>query len=74
MTQYGYSYGTPLVVKTKKWVDCRPFFRYDNDNGQGYFYLVNPKDGSLYETIATGAVRRPIPWLDPGHRSDYQSG
>ncbi len=52
----GYSYGTPLVVKTKKygWTVVLTS-GYDNDNGQGYIYLVSPVDGSVYETIATGA-------------------
>lgn len=52
----GYSYGTPIVVKTKTygWTVVLTS-GYNNDNGVGYIYLVNPKDGSLYQTISTGA-------------------
>lgn len=55
LTHMGYSYGLPHVVKTKKYGWTLVLTSgYGNDNGQGYFYLVNPKDGSLYETISTG--------------------
>ena len=52
----GYSYGTPLVIKTAKygWTVVLTS-GYDNDDGKGYLYLVSPKDGTLYETISTGA-------------------
>jgi type IV pilus assembly protein PilY1 len=56
MTHMGYSYGTPLVIKTKKYGWTLVLTSgYNNDDGKGYFYLVNPKDGSLYESIPTGA-------------------
>ena len=52
----GYSYETPLMIKTKKYGWTLVLTSgYGNDNGQGYFYLVNPKTGTLYESIATGA-------------------
>ena len=52
----GYSYGRPLVIKTVKygWTVVLTS-GYDNDNGKGYIYLVSPTDGTLYETISTGA-------------------
>jgi type IV pilus assembly protein PilY1 len=50
----GYSYGKPQIAKTAKY-GWTLFLTsgYDNDDGQGYIYLVNPKDGTLYERIAT---------------------
>ncbi|WP_165371577.1 pilus assembly protein [Pseudolysobacter antarcticus] len=52
----GYSYGTPLVIKTAKygWTVVLTS-GYGNDDGHGYIYLVSPKDGSVYETITTGS-------------------
>ena len=54
-THMGYSYGRPLMVKTKKygWVVILTS-GYNNDNGQGYFFIVNPSNGALLETIGTG--------------------
>ncbi|WP_442781969.1 PilC/PilY family type IV pilus protein [Collimonas fungivorans] len=52
----GYSYGDPVVVKTKKygWVAILTS-GYNNDDGVGYFFIVNPKTGALLETVSTGA-------------------
>ncbi len=46
----GYSYGTPVVVKTVKygWVVILTS-GYDNADGFGYLYIVNPKTGALLE-------------------------
>ena len=44
------------MIKTKKYGWTLVLTSgYGNDDGKGYFYLVNPSDGTLYETIATGA-------------------
>ena len=52
----GYSYGSPLVVKTKKYGWTLVLTSgYDNDDGSGWIYLVNPKTGALLEKISTGA-------------------
>jgi type IV pilus assembly protein PilY1 len=50
----GYSYGTPVVVKTVKygWVVILTS-GYDNSDGNGYLYIVNPKTGALLERIQT---------------------
>lgn len=52
----GYSYGDPVVVKTNKygWVAILTS-GYNNDDGVGYFFIVNPKTGALLETVSTGA-------------------
>jgi type IV pilus assembly protein PilY1 len=46
----GYSYGTPVVVKTVKygWVVILTS-GYNNADGFGYLYIVNPKTGVLLE-------------------------
>ncbi len=50
----GYSYGTPTVVKTAKygWVAALTS-GYNNSDGYGYLYLVNPGTGALLEKIRT---------------------
>ncbi|AEK62468.1 pilus assembly protein [Collimonas fungivorans] len=53
----GYSYGPPVVVKTAKygWVVILTS-GYNNADGKGYFYIVNPSNGKLLEPpIPTGA-------------------
>ncbi len=56
LVHMGYSYGLPHIIKTKKYGWTLVLTSgYGNDDGKGYFYLVNPKDGSLYERIDTGA-------------------
>jgi type IV pilus assembly protein PilY1 len=51
----GYTYDTPLVVKTAKygWTAILTS-GYNNIDGKGYFFLVNPQTGALLETISTG--------------------
>jgi type IV pilus assembly protein PilY1 len=51
----GYSFGVPVVVKTKKygWVVILTS-GYNNADGQGYFFIVNPRTGALLEKIGTG--------------------
>jgi len=53
----GYSYGPAVVVKTAKygWVAILTS-GYNNADGKGYFYIVNPSNGALLEPpIPTGA-------------------
>ena len=52
----GYTYGEPSAVKTKKYGWVLIFGSgYNNSNGQGYFFIVNPRTGALLEKIGTGA-------------------
>lgn len=50
----GYTFGQPLVVKTRKygWVVIAAS-GYNNTNGKGYFFFINPRTGALLEKIAT---------------------
>jgi type IV pilus assembly protein PilY1 len=50
----GYSFGTPVVVKTVQygWVVVLTS-GYDNSDGYGYLYLVNPANGALLQKIKT---------------------
>jgi type IV pilus assembly protein PilY1 len=50
----GYSYGVPVVVKTIKygWVVILTS-GYDNSDGNGYLYFINPKTGALLEKVQT---------------------
>jgi type IV pilus assembly protein PilY1 len=50
----GYSYGAPTVVKTIKygWVVILTS-GYDNSDGFGYLYFVNPSTGALLEKVKT---------------------
>jgi type IV pilus assembly protein PilY1 len=50
----GYSYGSPVVVKTVKygWVVILTS-GYNNSDGYGYVYFVNPSNGALLEKVQT---------------------
>ncbi len=52
----GYSYGRPLVVKTNtgKWVVILTS-GYNNQDGKGYFFVLDAKNGALLHKISTGA-------------------
>jgi type IV pilus assembly protein PilY1 len=51
----GYSYGDPIVVKTKKYGWVVIFTSgYNNSDGIGRIYIVNPATGALLETLSTG--------------------
>ena len=52
----GFSYGDANVVKTKKygWVVILTS-GYENADGIGYFFIVNPTNGALLEKISTGS-------------------
>ncbi|MDP9168822.1 MAG: PilC/PilY family type IV pilus protein, partial [Actinomycetota bacterium] len=53
----GYTYGDAMMVKVKKYGWVTVFTSgYDNADGVGYFFIVNPKTGQLLEPpIPTGA-------------------
>jgi type IV pilus assembly protein PilY1 len=53
-TSIGYSFGAPIAVKTVKygWVVALTS-GYNNGDGYGYLYLVNPANGTLLERIRT---------------------
>jgi type IV pilus assembly protein PilY1 len=51
----GFTYGEPAVVKTRKYGWVVIFVSgYNNADGQGYFFIVNPRTGALLEKISTG--------------------
>ncbi|WP_218241507.1 pilus assembly protein [Comamonas fluminis] len=51
----GYSFGVPVMVKTVKYGWTLILTSgYNNADGQGYLFLVNPRTGDLLETIGTG--------------------
>jgi type IV pilus assembly protein PilY1 len=50
----GYSFGTPVVVKTAQYGWVALFTSgYDNSDGFGYLYVVNPANGALLQKIKT---------------------
>ena len=50
----GYSFGAPVVVKTAQWGWVVALTSgYDNSDGYGYLYLVNPSNGALIQSIRT---------------------
>jgi type IV pilus assembly protein PilY1 len=51
----GFTYGEPLVVKTRKygWVVIIGS-GYNNADGQGRLFIINPRTGALLEKISTG--------------------
>lgn len=52
----GYTYGEPTAVKTRKYGWVLIFGSgYNNNDGKGYFFVVNPRTGALLEKVATGA-------------------
>lgn len=59
-TDLGFTYGEPVVVKTAKYGWVVIFGSgYNNSDGKGYFFIVNPRTGALLEKVATntdGAV------------------
>ncbi len=59
----GYSFGDPVIVKTPEygWTVILAS-GFNNDDGIGYLFLINPRDGSLLRTIALpeGSVAAPL--------------
>lgn len=52
----GYTFGEPAMVKTAKYGWVLVFASgYNNADGVGYFFIVNPRTGALLEKISTGA-------------------
>ncbi|MDM0014127.1 PilC/PilY family type IV pilus protein [Variovorax sp. J22P168] len=50
----GYSYGAPVVVKTKKYGWVVVFTSgYNSSDGKGHLYIVNPDTGALLQRIDT---------------------
>ncbi|MGM9483691.1 PilC/PilY family type IV pilus protein [Roseateles sp. NT4] len=49
----GYTYGQPVVVKTRKygWVVVAGS-GYNNTDGKAYFFFINPRTGALLEKVA----------------------
>jgi type IV pilus assembly protein PilY1 len=62
-SRMGQSYGEPVVVKTRKygWTAILPS-GYNNSDGKGYLFLVNPRTGALLEAIETseGSTTAPL--------------
>lgn len=51
----GYSLGQAAMAKTKKYGWVAIFGSgYNNADGRGYFFIVNPRTGALLEKISTG--------------------
>jgi len=51
----GFSYGEPVVVKTRKYGWVVIFASgYGNSDGRGHFLIVNPRTGALLEKVSTG--------------------
>lgn len=62
-SRMGYSYGKPSVVKTAKYGWVVVFTSgYNNSDGIGYFFIVNPRNGALLEAVATptGSTSSPV--------------
>ncbi len=54
--ELGFTYGEPTAVKTRKWGWVLIFASgYNNSDGKGWFFIVNPRTGALLEKISTGA-------------------
>ncbi|KAF7599126.1 MAG: pilus assembly protein [Candidatus Dactylopiibacterium carminicum] len=70
-THLGYSYGVASVVKTAKygWVVVLTS-GYNNDDGKGYFFFVNPRTGELLEMVATSEGSTASP-LNMAHATAY---
>ena len=51
----GFTYGDPIVAKTKKygWIVAVPS-GYNNADGVGRLFILNPANGALLESISTG--------------------
>lgn len=54
-TDLGFTYGVPTAVKTRKHGWVLVFGSgYNNSDGKGYFFFVNPRTGALLEKVSTG--------------------
>ncbi len=70
----GYGFGAPTVVKTRKygWVVVLTS-GYNNSDGRGYLYFVNPRTGALLESVSTG-VAAPGMTHASAYVADYTDG
>lgn len=70
-SRMGYSYGKPLVFKVKGlgWV-VAVSSGYNNPDGRGYVWLLNPKTGSVIHTIQFAQGNSATP-LNVGHMSVF---
>jgi type IV pilus assembly protein PilY1 len=60
--QMGFSYGAPTFLKTRKYGWVVVFTSgYNNSDGKGYFFFVNPRTGALLETVATPEGSASVP-------------
>lgn len=51
----GFTYGEPVVAKTRKYGWVVIFTSgYNNAGGSGHFFIVNPRTGALLEKVSTG--------------------
>lgn len=51
----GYTYGKPVIVRAgSRWVVIVTS-GYNNVDGKGYFFILDPEDGSLIAKVGTGA-------------------
>lgn len=76
----GYSYGRPLIIKTRKygWVVAMTS-GYNSPSGKGHLYLLNAASGALLETIDTptsvGSPTNPIGLTQAtGYTQDVSDG
>ena len=52
-TDLGYTYGSPLVVKTRRYGWVVMFASGYNNTGKGYLYVLSAKTGTLLDKVAT---------------------
>lgn len=58
-TDMGFSYGAPLILKTKRYgwvVVLTSGYHDDNTARNGYLYFVHPRTGAVLQKISTGAT------------------
>jgi len=70
----GYTYGEALISKTRKygWVVVLPS-GYNNADGRGYLFFINPRTGELLEKIATPTASNGMAHLN-GYVESYRDG
>ena len=69
----GYTYGRPSVVKTAKYGWVVLFTSgYNNSDGKGYFFIVNPANGELLEAVEAPGGSSSDP-LNIGEHTAYVS-
>ena len=70
----GFSFGEPIVVKTKRygWVVVLTS-GYNNSDGKGYLYFVNPETGALLQKVSTGTASNGLTHAS-GYIQDFTDG